>query len=97
MTDIHTTLATLRRPKILLRTARAGVREYRRKYYLKQIGGISANLYGDALLDFLLTEESQLEIARKAHDIDYRAHRHVAIMTALLAEAGRPLEYKMAA
>ncbi len=97
MTDIHTKLATLSRPKILLRAARSGVREYRRACYLKQIGGIPANLYGDALLDRLLAEEGELEAARKARDVSYRAHRHVTLWTAILAEAGRPLEYKMAA
>ncbi len=97
MTNIHDTLATLSRPKILIRTARAGIGEYSRKRYLKSIGGIPLTLYGNRLLDSLLAEEARMEALRKAHDVNYSPRRHVTVLTALLAEAGQPLEMKQAA
>ena len=97
MDNIHQTLATLTRPKILIRTARAGVSEYSRKRYLKSIGGIPMTLYGNRLLDSLLNEEARMENLRKSHDVNYSPRRHVTVLTALLAEAGYPLEMKQAA
>ena len=86
MTDLATILAALRRPKILIRAARAGVADYRRerdlKRLLRQRGAAPAQA-----LTTLLDEEGRLEANRTAGEATYNLQRHVAVLTAILAEA----------
>jgi hypothetical protein len=87
MTDLATVLNALRRPKILIRAARAGVRDYRRERDLKRIlrqprGAAPAHAIGT-----LLAEETRLEANRTAGEATYSIQRHVAVLTAILAEA----------
>ncbi len=100
MIDIHTTLAAMHRPKLLIRAARSGIRNYRRDQYVKNIAG-APNKYGAQLLDALLTEEGRLNECRIEGDASYSIQKHIIVMTALMAEANRPLtpimEHKMAA
>lgn len=100
MPNIQTTLAAMHRPKLLIRAARAGIQNYRRDQYVKNIAG-AANKYGAQLLDSLLAEETRLNDCRLEGDASYSIQKHIIVMTALLAEANRPLapamEYKMAA
>jgi Family of unknown function (DUF6477) len=86
MTDLRTILATLRRPKILIRAARAGVVDYRRERDLKRLlrqRGAAPTQAISSLLD----EEGRLEAIRTSGEATYNPQRHVAVLTAILAEA----------
>lgn len=92
MTDAFSALAPLRRPKLLIRAARAGLDLYRPErdlpHVLRRAGAGAADV-PRAALDVLLATEDRLETRRRAGDAAYRASAHVEVMTALLAEAGR--------
>ena len=86
MTEFATILAALRRPKILIRAARAGVADYRRERDLKRLlrGRGAASTQA---LSSLRDEEGRLEAIRSAGEATYNLQRHVAVLTAILAEA----------
>ena len=86
MTEFATILAALRRPKILIRAARAGVADYPRERDLKRLlrGRGAASTQA---LSSLLDEEGRLEAIRSAGEATYNLQRHVAVLTAILAEA----------
>ncbi|WP_392664019.1 DUF6477 family protein [Amaricoccus sp. B4] len=87
MNDLANLLGGLRRPKILIRAARAGVSDYRRDRDLKRL---FRNLRGTAphqVMVTLIAEESRLESCRAAGDATYSVQRHVGVLTALIAEA----------
>jgi hypothetical protein len=85
MTDLATVLAALRRPKILIRAARAGVADYRRERDLKRL--LRQAAAPTQALTSLLDEEGRLEATRTAGEATYNLQRHVAVLTAILAEA----------
>jgi len=85
MTDLTAMLTALRRPKILVRAARAGLADYRRDRDLKRLIRGSAG-GAQAALGSLLAEEHHLDEARTAGDATYSIQRHVAVLTAVLAE-----------
>ena len=86
MTDLATILASLRRPKILIRAARAGIVDYRRERDLKRLLRRSGAAPAHAISS-LLDEEGRLEATRTAGEATYNLQRHVAVLTAILAEA----------
>lgn len=87
MTDLATILAALRRPKILVRAARAGVVDYRRDRDLKRLLRLGRSAAPTQALGHLLAEERRLEETRAAGEATYSIQRHVALLTAILAEA----------
>jgi Family of unknown function (DUF6477) len=87
MTDFATIVAALRRPRILIRAARAGVSDYRRERDLKRLLRLSRATAPRQALGTLLAEEDRLEATRTAGDATYNLQRHVAVLTAILAEA----------
>lgn len=88
MTDFAAALTDLRRPKILIRAARAGLAEYRPERDLKRlVRGADRDPFPP-----LLAEERRLEETRTGGAGAYNIHRHVAVLTALLAEARRIAE-----
>jgi Family of unknown function (DUF6477) len=87
MTDLATVLAALRRPKILIRAARAGVVDYRRERDLKRLLRQSRGAAPTQAIGTLLAEENRLEAHRAAGEATYSIQRHVAVLTAILAEA----------
>lgn len=87
MTNFADTLTELRRPKILIRAARAGVTEYRRERDLKRlVRDPKGSASRDPMLP-LLAEEHRLELNRTNGGATYNIQRHVAVLTAILAEA----------
>lgn len=92
-----TDLSSLRRPKLLIRAARAGMLEYRRSRDLKRIAGIPANVQDGRIVDTLLREENRMEDGRKSGDAAYSIRKHISVMTALLAETNAQSHHKMAA
>lgn len=81
MTDFAALLTALRRPRILIRAARAGLLDHCRKRDLKPSRG-SERAFGA-----LLAEEDALETHRTSGEATYDPRRHIAVLTALLAEA----------
>lgn len=89
MTEFAATLTELRRPKILIRAARAGVTDYRRDRDLKRLVRDSGGAAPQDALTPLLAEETRLEETRTSAGATYNIQRHVAVLTAILAEARR--------
>jgi hypothetical protein len=87
MTDLASVLTAIRRPKILIRAARAGVADYRRDRDLKRILRLPRATAPQQAIGTLLAEESRLEATRAAGEATYSLQRHVAVLTAILAEA----------
>jgi hypothetical protein len=87
MTDFASVLTALRRPKILIRAARAGVVDYRRERDLRRLLRTAKVQTSRPMLDSLIAEENRLETNRTSGEATYSIQRHVAILTALIAEA----------
>lgn len=87
MTDLENLLSTLHRPRILVRAARGGVADYRRERELKRLFRAAADTRPNRAIAMLLREEERLEDLRAAGDATYSIQRHVAVLTALIAEA----------
>jgi hypothetical protein len=86
MTDIASVLNALRRPKILVRAARSGLADYRRDRDLRRLLR-NARPSGPQAFRSLLEEEARLEDIRTSGKATYSIQRHVAVLTALLAES----------
>lgn len=87
MTDFAVTLTDLRRPKILIRAARAGVPDYRRDRDLKRLVRDPKGMAPKNPMLPLLAEEHRLESNRTNGGATYNIQRHVAVLTAIIAEA----------
>lgn len=87
MLDLHTRLATLKRPPLLARAARFGVDDYRRAVHLRRILQCEAlPRHGNAIMQ-LLDIEAELDALRKDGAASYRPGRHVEVLIAILGEA----------
>jgi hypothetical protein len=87
MNDFANMLDALRRPKILIRAARAGVVDYRRERDLKRLLKITHAAAPHKAIGSLLSEEDRLETSRTTGDGTYDLQRHIALLTAIIAEA----------
>lgn len=85
MTDCRTMLASLRRPRLLMRAARFGLAEYRRERDLRRYVGTAAS--PEDTVSSLISVEAKLEATRLAGDAAYSVARHIEVLIALLAEA----------
>lgn len=81
MTDFAALLTALRRPRVLIRAARAGLSDHRRDRRPNQARG------AERAFGALLAEEDALETYRTSGAATYDPRRHIAVLTALLAEA----------
>ena len=93
MLDLKSRLRLLERPALLVRAARHGVADYRRgrdlKTVLKPKGGVLPSPGGAVMA--LLDKEEWLDRARQGGDPRYTHQAHVAVLIALMAEAGTVL------
>ena len=80
-------LQRLNRPKILVQAARRGVTTYERKPHLLHLFGWQKPQSLSALLDTLFEKEAELNKMRRLNDAAYEIQDHIAILTALIAEA----------
>jgi hypothetical protein len=85
MTDCRTLLATLRRPRLLMRAARFGLGEYRRERDLRRY--VTSATTPEDTVSSLISVEAKLEATRVAGDAGYSVARHIEVLIALLAEA----------
>ena len=85
MTDFANILASLKRPRLLIRAAHLGLAEYNRSKDLKRI--LKANPPTPVrAMERLIDEEAALENARTHGGATYSVARHVDVMIAMLAE-----------
>lgn len=90
--SVFDTISQTRRPRLLLRTARIGMQEYRRESDLRRVLRLpAAPPPGPATVRALLALEAEIEAQRlrPMHGIGdtWRPARHVEVMIALMAEA----------
>jgi hypothetical protein len=85
MTDCHTLLSTLRRPRLLMRAARFGLGDYRRERDLRRYVDRAGS--PEETVTSLMTVEAGLEKTRVAGDAAYSVARHIEVLIAILAEA----------
>ncbi|NNU80528.1 hypothetical protein HMH01_08750 [Halovulum dunhuangense] len=86
MPSLSDTLATLNRPRMLVGAARKGLAFYHRDRDLPRIVRDAA--IGRDAASRLIEREARLETTRRTNDATYSVADHVAVLTALIAEAG---------
>jgi hypothetical protein len=87
MTDARSLLATLQRPRLLIRAARHGLVDYRRDRDLRRLIGTATAPSPDVSVRRLISEEERLEMIRCSGDAAYSLTRHIEVLIALMAEA----------
>ena len=87
MTDILSMVRDLRRPRLLIRAARAGVADYRRGRDLGRVMRTANAPAPDRALALLLAEEERMESTRRAGDASYSFLRHIELLIAMMGEA----------
>ncbi len=87
MQDLLGILANLRRPRLLIRAARAGAPDYRRDQHLKRHMGYGRLPRSGPALMHLMEMETQLDSQRRSGDAAYSLVRHVDILIAMMGEA----------
>lgn len=86
MTDFASVLASLRRPRLLVRAARHGLQDYRRERDLRRLidgPGVSPQ----AAMRRLVDAEAQAEETRRSGAAHYSIARHIELLVAIMAEA----------
>jgi hypothetical protein len=87
MRDLIGMISALKRPGILVRTAKIGADEYRRDVHLRRILKSEAPAKtGEAILR-ILEIESEINERRIANHAEYSVAEHVDVLIALLGEA----------
>lgn len=87
MSTLLFAIAALRRPRLLVRAARAGQMDYNRNRDLRGLIESQHLSRPESLLAILLDEEARLDEARRTAAADYNVTRHVTVLIALMAEA----------
>ena len=87
MTDLAAALATLRRPRLLIRAARFGLNDYDRVRDLRRLIRAEAPPAPERALDRLMAAEAEIEEVRRARTAGYSVSRHVELLIAIMAEA----------
>ena len=87
MQDPLSMVAMLRRPALLIRAARHGVRDYRRETHLPRILNYARVPRPAEALIMLIEREGELNQARLDDSATYSLPRHVDILIALMGES----------
>ncbi len=87
MSDLLSVVSELRRPRLLIRAARAGLAEYNRNRDLKRLMRIAEAPAPDRALSALMAEEERIEATRRSGDASYSFLRHIDVLIAMMAEA----------
>ncbi len=87
MSDLLSLVSELRRPRLLIRAAQAGLAEYNRNRDLKRLMRTAEAPAPDRALSALLAEEERIEATRQAGDASYSFLRHIDVLIAMMAEA----------
>lgn len=87
MQDILAMLNRLRRPRLLIRAARLGARDYARDRHLKRLLGYGALPRPGVALMRLMELERDLNDRRREDDAGYSLPRHIDLLIAMIGEA----------
>lgn len=86
--DPRSLLASLRRPRLLVRAARVGLADYRRDRDLRRLLATPRTPDVAEALPRLLAAEAAAEATRRSGDARYSFARHIELLIAVIAEAG---------
>lgn len=86
MTEFLGVLNSLRRPRLLIRAARFGLRDYNRERDLRRLVRSETLPTPTSAIPKLIEEEQRLEATRRARDAAYSPARHVELLVALISE-----------
>lgn len=89
MQDILGMLQSLHRPRLLIRAARFGARDYRRDIHLGRLLGFGTLPRTGPAIMRLIAMEAELDERRRAGDAGYSVARHVEVLAAMMGEARR--------
>lgn len=87
MKDIHSLLAAMHRPRLLMRAARIGAQDYRRAGHLPRLLGYGILPRPGPALMRLVEIEAELEQQRIGGDTAYSLSHHVDVLIAIVGEA----------
>jgi hypothetical protein len=87
MSALTDTLATIRRPRLLIRAARFGMEEYNRNRDLKRLLRADSVPGPSDALPKLMDLEAAQEATRTRGDASYSIATHLEILIALMSEA----------
>ncbi len=87
MLDPLTMLASLRRPRLLIRTARIGAQDYNRERHLQRLLGYGAIPRPAEALIRLIEKEREMDERRRTGDAGYSLPRHLDLLIAMMGEA----------
>jgi hypothetical protein len=87
MTQHLDTLATIRRPALLIRAARFGMQDYNRNRHLKRVLNANNLPNPETSVPQLIATEAEFEATRKAGVQTYSVVRHLDALIALMSEA----------
>lgn len=85
MSKLHSQIARLTRPRLLIRAARIGLADYRRTRMLRSL--LTGTRTAEEVVARLLEHEARAEAQRRASEAGYGVAHHVEILIALMAEA----------
>ncbi len=86
MQDVLSMLSTIHRPRLLIRAARLGAREYRRDRHLQRLLGYGHLPRPGAALMRLMELERGLNDMREGDDAGYSLPRHLDVLIAIMGE-----------
>ena len=87
MSEILSALASLRRPRLLIRAARHGMTDYSRERTLTRLVEGQSSMAPEAAVRLLMQAEAQVESDRQKDDGTYSVARHVELLIAIMSEA----------
>lgn len=87
MTDLFSLVSELRRPKLLIRAARAGVTGYNRNRDLRRVMRVAAAPSPERALSVLIEAEAEVEEIRQKGCASYSFARHIDLLIAMIGEA----------
>lgn len=76
----------LRRPRLLVQAARAGLSGWRRERDLRRVLKCDSAPRPEVALARLHAEEARHDLARRENRAEYDLHRHIMLLIAILAE-----------
>lgn len=87
MSDLLSIVAELKRPRLLIRAARAGLVDYNRNRDLRRLMRTTEAPAPERAVRELLATEAELELTRRKGDTTYSFVRHIEVLIAMMAEA----------
>lgn len=86
MQDILGMLSNLRRPRLLIRTARIGAQDYNRTRHLQRILGYGSLPRPAPALFRLMELEREIDVMRREDNAGYSLQRHLDLLIAMMGE-----------